>query len=504
MADFAQDAGPGAPEAGGDAGRALRARRAELRDDCDALFLQLREDDPADAASLRTDLEQKHRALIATVHQVAGLPWDGAGAADRLAEIEQLLVAAAQALGQVGPGQVSTAVAVLRTGDPGPADLILSQLSDLNAAPADLAARLAFARGLIAEAALRWPDAARHFSAAARLNPDPRALRKARDMVSLTGDLTTAFRLGQGMLVLAETSGTAADRAMALAEHALTLEAQDRLPEAEGYLRKAVVAWRAAEGHEGADHARHLAALARVLEAQDRLPEAEGALRKALEVTRATLGEDHPDYCGRLNALGTILQAQDRDADAEPLHHKALILARQLSGGQHPVTVDCLTGLAQLAERQGRLDLAERLYRQALDLEQTLIGRTHPDFAGRICALAEVVRAERRLPEAEALFRKALEIDRATIGPEDRDYGTGLNNLAGVVEAQGRHAEAETLYAAALAVFRRTLGDLHTATQKVTRNFRALIAAHLPGSAHRPGVEALWAAGQTAAPGLQA
>lgn len=500
MAERAEALETGEPEAGTDPGAALRARQAELREECDALFLQLREEDAGDAPELRADLDQKHRALIATIHQVAGLPWDAALVADRVEEIGEVMVQAVQALGAVGPGQLSDAMGALRAGDTGPADLVLTELTALNSAPADLAARLAFARGLIAEATLRWPEAAEQFALAARLNPDLRSLQKARELVCLTGDLTTAFRLGQGLLVLAETSGSPADRALALAEHALTLEAQDRLPEAEGYLRKAVTAGRAAA--PGPEHARHLAALARVLEAQDRLADAESALRKALEVSRATLGEGHPDYCGRLNGLAMILQAQEQDAEAEALYRKAFALARQLPGGAHPVLVDSLTGLAQLAEGQGRLDQAEQLYRQALDLEQRLIGRTHPDFAGRICALAEVLRAQRRLPEAETLFRKALEIDRATFGPEDRDFGTGLNNLAGVVEAQGRHDEAEDLYATALAIFRQTLGDLHPATQKVTRNFRALIAAHLPGSAHRPGVEALWAAGQASAPGL--
>ena len=492
-------------DTGADTGEAsLLARKAVLREDCEALFLQLREVDADQAVALRAALEQAHRDLIALVHQVANRPWDGMALAEQQAEIGQLMVEAVQALGRTGLTRLSDAMTALRTGRMGPAGLILAELAGLDTAPAELAGRLAFAQGLISEAGLRWGDAAEHFAQAARLNPDLASLQKARALACQTGDLTAAFRLGKGLLVLAETSGTAEDRAMAMAEHALTLEAQDRLSEAEGMLRKAVLVGRGAAGMPGPDHARHLTQLARVLEAQDQFADADGVLRKALAVTRDTQGEAHPDYCARLNALALVLQAQGRDDEAEALHLKALDLSGRLADGTHPATIDCLTGVAQLAERQGRLDQAERHYRQALQLEQTLIGRTHPDFAGRICALAEVVRAQRRLPEAETLFRTALEIDRATIGPAHRDYGIGLNNLAGVVEAQGRPAEAENLYATALAIFRDTLGDLHPATQKVTRNFRALIATHLPGSLHRPGVEALWAAGQGGAPGLGA
>lgn len=509
-AAFADAPGQGWPEAvpdtaadtGADTGEAaLVARKAALREECEALFVQLRETDPSEAAGLRDALERAHRDLIALVHQVANRPWDGMAMAEEQSEIGQLMVEAVQALGRTGLIRLSEAMTALRSGRMGPAGLILAELAGLETAPAELAGRLAFAQGLIFEAGLRWGEAAEHFAQAARLNPDLASLQKARALACQTGDLTAAFRLGKGLMVLAETSGTAEDRAMAMAEHALTLEAQDRLSEAEGMLRKAVLVGRGA-AMPGPDHARHLTQLARVLEAQDRFADADGVLRKALAVTRDTQGEAHPDYCARLNALALVLQAQDRDDEAEALHLKALDLSGRLADGSHPATIDCLSGLAQLAERQGRLDQAERHYRQALQLEQVLIGRTHPDFAGRICALAEVVRAQRRLPEAETLFRTALEIDRATIGAAHRDYGIGLNNLAAVVEAQGRPAEAENLYATALAIFRDTLGDLHPATQKVTRNFRALIAAHLPASAHRPGVEELWAAGQATAPGL--
>ena len=481
-------------------GAVLQMQRDAIRAGCEAVFVQLRTAEPTEAEALRGELSRLNAALAETVQRLAGLPW---GDVRPELELGAILNEVIGTTGLVGPDRLTPARSALASGDMGPVAEILAEVQAQNVLPADQAARLAYGQGLIAEAALRWQDAAGHYAQAARLDPDLDSLRKARELACRTGDLTTAFRLGKGLMVLAETAGTAEDRAMAMAEHALTLEAQDRLAEAEGVLRKAVQNGRSRAGGPGPDHARHLAQLARVLDAQDRLPDAEAALRKALEVTRTTLGEGHPDYASRLNGLGGILQAQDRDGEAEALHRKALDLARGLSGGQHPVLIDCLSGMAQLAEKTGRLEEAEALYRKALALDQVLTGRTHPEHAGRICALAEVARAGRRMAEAETLFRLALEIDRATIGEAHRDYGVALNNLAGVVEVQGRPEEAEELYAAALAIFRATLGDLHPATLKVVRNFRALISAHLPKSAHRPGVEALWKAGQGDAPGLK-
>ena len=477
----------------------MRGQLAALQAECEAAFQRLQTTVPDKTEAARGELAGLHSAIGEVVQRLAYLPWDGPGPE---AELSRILTEATGASGLVGLGRLAEAKAALAAGDLGPAGEIFAEVQSLNAGPADRTARLAFAQGLIAEAAMHWPEAAQHYALAARLDPDLQSLQKARALACRTGDLTAAFRLGKGLMVLAETSGTAEDRAMAMAEHALTLEAQDRHAEAEGVLRKAIQNGRAKVGLPSPEHARHLAQLARVLEAQDRPTDAEAALRKALEVTRATLGEAHPDYAGRLNALAGVLQAQERDEESEPLQHKALDLARAVAGGGHPVVIDCLTGMAQLAETLGRLPVAEEFYRQALALDLELAGPTHPDHAGRLCALAEVVRAARRMPEAEALFRQALEIDRATIGETHRDYGVALNNLAGVVEVQGRPEEAEQLYAAALAIFRATLGDLHPATLKVTKNFRALIAAQLPGSVHRPGVEALWALGQSDLPGL--
>lgn len=478
----------------------LQTQRDAIRAGCEAVFVRLRTAQPVESDALRAELQRLHLALAETVRRLAYLPWD-----DTRPELElgAILNEATGSTGLVGLGRVTAARSALASGDLGPVAEILAEVQALNILPADQAARLAYGQGMIAEVALRWQDAAGHYALAARLAPDLDSLRKARALACQTGDLTAAFRLGKGLMVLAETSGTAEDRAMAMAEHALTLEAQDRPAEAEGLLRKAVQAGRAGGGALRNDQARHLAQLARVLDAQDRLQDAEAALRKALELTRTRLGEGHPDYAARLTALGSILQAQDRDAEAEALHRKALDLARRLDGAPHPVLIDCLSGLGQLAEKLGHLPQAEELYRHVLALDQEITGRTHPEHAGRLCALADVVRAQRRMAEAEAIFRQALEVDRATIGETHKDYGVALNNLAGVVEVQGRPEEAEALYAAALAIFRATLGDLHPATLKVTKNFRALLAAHLPGSVHRAGVEALWAAGQGDAPGLK-
>jgi tetratricopeptide (TPR) repeat protein len=474
---------------------ALAAKHGAALLACDQIFHRFQAGE--DGAVLRAELAVWHDRVAELDRRRADVTRDMAEHFRTCQRLSDLLAEAATSTGQTGLGRFAAAAAAVHTGDFGPAEVILAACADRNTAPADEAARLAFGRGLIAEEDMRWTDAVDHFATAARLDPDLDHLRKARAASCRTGDLTAAFRLGKGLMVLAETSGTAVDRAMALQEHALTLEAQDRWAEAEGCLRKAIQAGRALGGPPQAGQAAALAALSRVLEAQGRSAEADPPIRKALEVSRQSIGEAHPAFVLRLLALARLVAAEGREAEAEPILQKALDIAGRPGGG-HPVALACLTALAELAEAQGQLPRAESLHRQALEAGARAVGPTHPDHAGRLCALAEVVRAARRLPEAETLFRQALEIDRATIGPDHRDYGVALNNLAGVVEAQGRPAEAEPLYATAVAIFRDQLGDLHPATQKVAGNFRALLASQLPISPHRAGIEMLWQAGRPA------
>ena len=242
----------------------LADRRAALLADCEGIFRSLQSADGDAAMALRDDLARGHQQVTEYDRRLASLADDIAGYWDQRAEIDRLLSDAATTTGFLALSRLSDARASLEAGDYSPADQIFAELAAMNSGPADQAAGLAYGQGLVAEEEVRWPDAARHFAAAARLNPGLNSLHKARVFACLSGDLTAAFRFGQGLMVLAETSGTVEDRAFAMNEHALTLEAQERYPEAEGVLRKALLAGRAKAKESNPDHAKYLANLARV------------------------------------------------------------------------------------------------------------------------------------------------------------------------------------------------------------------------------------------------
>ncbi len=401
---------------------------------------------------------------------------------------------------EIGGDDLAAAKTALEAGDFTKARALFETLSARTAPEVAANADAEFALGQIAEAEIRWPDAARHYATAARLNPVFRTLYKARQSAWRAGEYPAAFRFGEDLLDAARATGSQEQLAIAGNEHAITLQALGRHPEAEGLYRQALDIDRATIGEGHPAHAIHLNNLAAVIESQGRYPEAEGLFRQALEISRVTIGEGHPGYATHLNNLAAVVESQGRYPEAEGLYRQALGIDRATIGEGHPGYATHLNNLASVVEAQGRYPEAEGLYRQALDIDCATIGEAHPDYAIRLNNLAQVVRAQGRYPEAEGLFRQALEIGRATIGEGHPGYATHLNNFAGVVEAQGRYPEAERFYAGAMAILRQTLGDGHPNTRTVAANFLDLITSHLPASLHRAEIEALLAGSGDASP----
>ena len=411
-------------------------------------------------AELRADLERAHGAertlLQAQVDAaVASLSNLQADYQKTLAELADLKATLARYDNVLDRTKHAAADAALDRGDLSLAKALLKELSATARARREDAskeeAELEFKLGEIAETEIRWHDAATHFATAASLNPAFDTLHKAREFAWRAGDYAAAFRFGEDLLKWAESQGSQAQLAMALNEHALTLDAQGQYGQAEGLYRHALVIGAATIGTAHAAYATRLNNLAGVVQLQGRYAEAEGLYRQALEIDTATVGTAHPDYAIDLNNLALVVLEQGRHAEAEGL------------------------------------------FRQALEIGAATIGTAHPDYGTHLNNLAGVVQAQGRHAEAEGLFRQALEIDAATIGTAHPDYAIRMNNLALVVEAQGRYAEAEGLYWQALAIFRGKLGDNHPNTCTVAQNLLSLLQTHFPDDPEIPALQALLA-----------
>ena len=279
----------------------------------------------------------------------------------------------------IGGDSLAEAKSALEQGDFTAARALFEDLQARTAHDVQANAAAAFALGQIAEAEIRWHDAAEHYERAARLNPTFDSIFKARGFAWLAGDYPAALRWGEVLLTLTDAGVDQLQRVTSLNEHALTLFSLGRFPEAEVLFRQTLEIDLVTIGKENLIYATHLTNLASVLHAEGQLPEAEALLHSALEITLVTVGEIDPIYATQLNNLGLVLQAQRRFREAEALFLQASEIALVTIGEAHPDYGARLNNLAGVVGMLGRFAEAEVLYKQCLAIVQSTLGDRHPN-----------------------------------------------------------------------------------------------------------------------------
>ena len=300
-----------------------------------------------------------------------------AEAQERVAKLEALLERSGN---NIGGDRIAEARDALERGDYSIADDLFAEIEARRALEVQEAARAAFGRGEIAEAEVRWGDAADHYARAARLDPGYDTLIKAGDLLWRTGRHSDAIQHNEQLVGIAKLDfGEEHEKtATALNNLAASYRANGRYDEAEPLFRQALEITRKVLGEAHPAYATRLNNLAGLLRATGRYDEAEPLLRQALVIDRKTLGVAHPTYATRLNNLAALLQETVRNDEAEPLFRQALEITRMTLGEAHPTYANALNNLAGLLDATGRYDEAEPLYRQALAVCETALGADHP------------------------------------------------------------------------------------------------------------------------------
>lgn len=365
---------------------------------------ELKDDLMKELARAEVDEKDQLRARITELEtQIANPEKSLAEAQTRIADLEQLLERSGN---EIGGDRIAAARGALERGDYSIADDLFAEIEARQGMAVQEAARAAFGRGEIAEAEVRWVDAAAHYEKAARLDPSYETLIKAGDFLMRAGDHISAIRY------------------------------QDELAELA----------RRDHGPSDAKTATALNNLAESYRAAGRYGDAEPLYREALKIGRKIFGTEHPDYALRLSNLSVLLKATGRFEEAEPLSREAFEITRRTLGVEDPEYAIRLNNLAVLLMEMSRFEEAEPLCREALDITRTFLGTEHPDYALRLNNLAGLLHATDRFEEAEPLYREALEITRKALGTEHPDYRLRLNHLAEALQAKGRFEEAEALY----------------------------------------------------------
>lgn len=150
--------------------------------------------------------------------------------------------------------------------------------------------------------------------------------------------------------------------------------------------------------------------LALLLLRQDRLAEAEPYLRESLEGKRRGLGDEHPGTMNAIGQMADLLARQGKLAEAEGYHRELRALHRRVLGAAHPRTLASAASLAELLSAQERYEEAETLLLAAhADLDETLPARNRAEgLSASIERLARLYEAWGK-PDEAAAWRERLE-----------------------------------------------------------------------------------------------
>lgn len=255
---------------------------------------------------------------------------------------------------ELGADKLEAASEALAAGDYSVADDLFAEIEARNATAVGSAARAALARGEIAEAEVRWADAAAHYARAAGLEPSLQALRKAGDFAERSGNYPAALRFGERALEQARAGDDQIALARVLNDYALTLNAAGRYDEAEPLYREAMAIVEKTLGKEHPSYAGSLNNLALLLDTTGRSDEAEPLFREAMAITGATLGKEHPTYATNLNNLAVLYASTQRFDKALPLMEQALAIRQAALGKEHPDTDRSRRSLAAMRADAGQ------------------------------------------------------------------------------------------------------------------------------------------------------
>jgi len=304
------------------------------------------------------------------------------------------------------------------------------------------------------------------------------ALNNLTLTLQATDRLDEAEVLCRRALALSQKRGLGLSRqnaAQSLNNLAVLFVKTDRLAIAELLYRRAIAIDEAVLCRDDPAIAAHLSNLACLLDKMDRFSEAEPLIRRALAIDEQSLGPNHPDVAIRLSNLAQLLTGTNRKAEAEPLMRRALAIDESLYGSRHPKVATDLDSLAGLLKDTNRLREAEQTHRRALQVREEALGTNHTDVAVSLAHLAGVLRASKRLTEAEPLYRRALEIKETHSGPLDTGVADTLDGLAELLRLEDHLAEAEPLFYRALTIRRKLLGPKHHKVAESCNNLSLLL-----------------------------
>lgn len=233
------------------------------------------------------------------------------------------------------------------------------------------------------------------------------------------------------------------------------------------------------------------AAEAQRLEAEDRLPEAEGQYRAVLEAKAERLGADSPAVAAAHRDLGRVLTAQQRYAEAEAHYVSCAAVCSSQLGEGHPSTACALTDLAAVLREQSKFAEAEAYAQRAVNSLKAGVGGDDVSTATALYNLAGLAKRQSKWREAEAAYGEALKIFRARLGEGVGEVADTLYQMGCLYRKRGEVARATAMFTQAADSYSAAYGPDDKRVAEASKRARAMAdkmgapAATGPGSASR-------------------
>jgi tetratricopeptide (TPR) repeat protein len=184
--------------------------------------------------------------------------------------------------------------------------------------------------------------------------------------------------------------------------------------------------------------------------------------------TERLLGPRHPTTLAARDNLAAAFLAHGQAKEAVACYKSLVADYEALSGRDHPDAISARASLASAYRQGGKSKEAIAQYKRVLEDRERTAGPDHPDTIAARANLAFAYRSAGQLREAIRDYERTLADQERLQGPDHLDTRTARGNLAAAYQQADRLREAVQQYERVLADSERMVGpgDLETLTTR--------------------------------------
>jgi non-specific serine/threonine protein kinase/serine/threonine-protein kinase len=255
----------------------------------------------------------------------------------------------------------------------------------------------------------------------------------------------------------------------------LSAENDEKLVDAERYLREAYDTYAAEFGADREETLLALSHLARVVHTQSRLDEAESLYQRLIAELERLLGREHKDVLVQRHNLAALYNDRGDKVSAERMFRELLEAQTRTLGPSHADTLTTMNSLAVALQDLDRAGEAEPLLRDVVDGREKQVGPDHQDTLTAMMNLSRLLAVTNRFDEASAMIDRVIDARTRTLGADAEPTLNAGNHRAALAYRRGRLEEAESMFRSLLARQQRLFPKDHWLNVSTSNSLLAVL-----------------------------